>query len=40
MAWDADSIAKEKARYEQALQTVLQVFEREGLDGSPKPGSS
>ena len=36
MAWDAGSIAKEKARYEQALQTVLQVFEREGLDGSPK----
>ncbi|MEO7851333.1 MAG: 3-hydroxyacyl-CoA dehydrogenase NAD-binding domain-containing protein [Rubrivivax sp.] len=36
MAWDAASIAKEKARYEQALQTVLQVFEREGLDGSPK----
>lgn len=33
MAWDAASIAKEKARYEQALQTVLQVFEREGLNG-------
>ncbi len=30
-AWDAASIAKEKERYEQALQTVLQVFEREGL---------
>ena len=36
MPWNAESIAKEKARYEQALQTVLQVFEREGLDGSPK----
>ncbi len=35
MAWDAGSIAAEKARYEQALQTVLQVFEREGLDGRP-----
>jgi 3-hydroxybutyryl-CoA dehydrogenase len=35
MRWDADSIATEKARYEQALQTVLQVFEREGLDGKP-----
>jgi 3-hydroxybutyryl-CoA dehydrogenase len=35
MHWDADAIAKEKARYEQALQTVLQVFEREGLDGRP-----
>ena len=30
-AWDAKSIAAEKERYEQALQTVLQVFEREGL---------
>ena len=36
MAWDAGSIAKEKARYEQALQTVLQVFEREGLKESHK----
>ena len=35
MPWDAESIAREKARYEQALQTVLQVFEREGLDGRP-----
>jgi 3-hydroxybutyryl-CoA dehydrogenase len=33
--WDADAIAREKSRYEQALQTVLQVFEREGLDGKP-----
>ncbi len=33
MAWDADAIANEKARYEQALKTVLQVFEREGLHG-------
>lgn len=40
MAWDPDSIAGEKARYEQALQTVLQVFEREGLDGRPKPEGS
>ena len=30
-AWDAASIAKEKERYEQALQAVLAVFEREGL---------
>ncbi|MDH4053659.1 MAG: 3-hydroxyacyl-CoA dehydrogenase NAD-binding domain-containing protein [Rubrivivax sp.] len=30
-AWDAASIAKEKGRYEQALQAVLAVFEREGL---------
>jgi 3-hydroxybutyryl-CoA dehydrogenase len=29
--WDATSIAKEKERYEQALQAVLAVFEREGL---------
>ena len=29
--WDADSIAREKNRYEQALQAVLAVFEREGL---------
>ncbi|MCL4746472.1 MAG: 3-hydroxyacyl-CoA dehydrogenase [Burkholderiaceae bacterium] len=29
--WNAESIAKEKERYEQALQTVLAVFEREGL---------
>ncbi|MEO5698806.1 MAG: 3-hydroxyacyl-CoA dehydrogenase NAD-binding domain-containing protein [Burkholderiaceae bacterium] len=36
MAWDTESIAKEKSRYEQALLTVLQVFEREGLDGSQK----
>jgi hypothetical protein len=31
LAWDAASITKEKQRYEQALQTMLQVFEREGL---------
>jgi 3-hydroxybutyryl-CoA dehydrogenase len=30
-AWDIESIAKERERYEQALQIVLQVFEREGL---------
>lgn len=35
MNWDAESIAREKARYERALQTVLQVFEQEGLDGKP-----
>ncbi len=29
--WDAASIAKEKDRYEKALQAVLAVFEREGL---------
>ncbi len=29
--WDAESIAKEKERYEKALQAVLAVFEREGL---------
>jgi len=29
--WDAESIATEKKRYELALQTVLQVFEREGF---------
>ena len=29
--WDAASIAKEKERYEQALQAVLAVFAREGL---------
>ena len=29
--WDAASIAKEKERYEKALQAVLAVFEREGL---------
>lgn len=34
--WDAESIAQEKQRYEQALQTVLQVFEREGF-GGPSP---
>lgn len=30
-AWDAALIATEKERYEHALQTVLTVFEREGL---------
>ncbi len=29
--WNAASIVKEKERYEQALQAVLAVFEREGL---------
>jgi 3-hydroxybutyryl-CoA dehydrogenase len=29
--WDAASIAKEKERYEKALQAVLAVFEHEGL---------
>lgn len=29
--WDPASIAKEKERYEKALQAVLAVFEREGL---------
>ncbi|MEO8506909.1 MAG: 3-hydroxyacyl-CoA dehydrogenase family protein [Betaproteobacteria bacterium] len=29
--WDAESIAREKERYELALQAVLAVFEREGL---------
>jgi 3-hydroxybutyryl-CoA dehydrogenase len=29
--WDAASIAREKERYEKALQAVLAVFEREGL---------
>lgn len=29
--WDTASIAAEKERYEQALQIVLKVFEREGL---------
>jgi len=29
--WDAESIAREKERYEKALQAVLAVFEREGL---------
>ncbi len=29
--WDAAAIAKEKERYERALQAVLAVFEREGL---------
>lgn len=36
MRWDAESIAREKARYERALMTVLQVFEREGLEGGAK----
>ena len=31
MPWNAESIAKEKERYEQALQALLKVFEREGL---------
>ena len=29
--WNAESIAREKERYEKALQAVLAVFEREGL---------
>ncbi len=31
--WDPQAIGREKARYEQALHTVLQVLEREGFDG-------
>ena len=29
--WDAETIAKEKERYEKALQTVLRIFAEEGL---------
>jgi 3-hydroxybutyryl-CoA dehydrogenase len=30
-AWDKDSIAREKERYERALQTILRIFAEEGL---------
>jgi 3-hydroxybutyryl-CoA dehydrogenase len=29
--WDAETMAKEKERYEKALQTVLRIFAEEGL---------
>ena len=34
--WDAESIARERERYDKALKTVLQVFEREAAEGPPK----